>query len=220
MSTTFERVAFLLDLDGTLLDSSQLIAQIANHVRKVRGYQILTEAELFSRIGLPASSLFQDLCLSQSELHVCVEVFRMQFRNANPSDTKFYPGSLEFLDEAKKLGILISTATTRPTEMAKFQLAEMGIAHYFDLIQGTDNFPPKPSPDVILRARTVLGASDVFMFGDRIEDMSAAISAEVTAIGIEQTTHNKNDLIAAGAHEVYSSFLEIPKPELLVTKYL
>jgi HAD superfamily hydrolase (TIGR01549 family) len=153
-------------------------------------------------------------------LEKIVKDFRYQFRIAKPSKTKVFPGAINFLEEARKIGVRTSTATTRPTEMAKFQINGLGIAEYFDLIQGTDDFPPKPSPDVIFKARDLLGVSKVFMFGDRMEDMEAAVSAGAIAIGLAQSSHDKNLLSIFGAKEVYASFLDVLDPEILINKYI
>ena len=219
MFSTACPTAFLFDLDGTLLDSSNLIAETANLVRRNWGFLPLSASELFSYIGLPAHALFQGLGLPDTVLRNMVKEFRQNFQNANPSETKIYPGAIDFIVKAKRLGFKIATATTRPTEMAQFQLGGLNIANYFDLIQGTDDFLPKPSPDVILKVRDSLGISNIFMFGDRVEDMQAAKAAEVIGIGIAQSSHGQTDLILSGAHEVYQNFAELPEPENLVTKY-
>ena len=53
------------------------------------------------------------------------------------------------------------------------------------------------------------------MFGDRIEDMQAAVSAGVTGIGITQTVRDMETLKAAGASETFSEFRLIRKFKVL-----
>ena len=52
---------------------------------------------------------------------------------------------------------------------------------HFDHVQGTDGFPAKPEPDVILKSLAVFGvdARDVLMVGDAESDMAAGRAAGV-----------------------------------------
>ena len=48
------------------------------------------------------------------------------------------------------LGGRKSTATTKGTPTTRAVLEQFGLIQYFDHVQGTDGFPYKPAPDVIL----------------------------------------------------------------------
>jgi phosphoglycolate phosphatase len=76
-------------------------------------------------------------------------------------------------------------------------------------IQGTDDFPPKPSPDVVLKCIERLGTKLNFMVGDRTEDMIAGKLAGCTVIGLEQGSHDKMKLTNAGADFVFSGIQEL-----------
>jgi phosphoglycolate phosphatase-like HAD superfamily hydrolase len=73
------------------------------------------------------------------------------------------------------------TATTKGTASSRLVLEQFGVAQYFDHVQGTDGFPSKPAPDVILAALAALGASprDCLMVGDSPSDMEAGRRAGV-----------------------------------------
>ena len=45
-----------------------------------------------------------------------------------------------------------STATTKGTPMTRAVLEQFELIRHFDHVQGTDGFPAKPEPDVILRS--------------------------------------------------------------------
>jgi hypothetical protein len=63
--------------------------------------------------------------------------------------TRVYPGVPEAL---AALGGRKSTATTKGTPTTRAVLEQFGLIQYFDHVQGTDGFPCKPAPDVILTA--------------------------------------------------------------------
>ena len=60
-------------------------------------------------------------------------------------------------------------------------LDQFGLLQYFDHVQGTDGFPCKPAPDVILRGLEALGADpeDSLMVGDSLSDIIAGKRAGV-----------------------------------------
>ena len=55
------------------------------------------------------------------------------------------------------LGGRKSTATTKGTPTTRAVLEQFGLIQYFDHVQGTDGFPCKPAPDVLLAAMAALG---------------------------------------------------------------
>ena len=74
-----------------------------------------------------------------------------------------------------------STATTKGTPTTRAVLTQFGLIQYFDHVQGTDGFPCKPAPDVILAAMAALGArpEECLMVGDSTADMVAGRRAGV-----------------------------------------
>ena len=65
-------------------------------------------------------------------------------------------------------------------------LTQFGLIHYFDHVQGTDGFPYKPAPDVILAAMAALGArpEECLMVGDSTADMAAGRAAGVKTCAV------------------------------------
>jgi phosphoglycolate phosphatase-like HAD superfamily hydrolase len=61
-----------------------------------------------------------------------------------------------------------------------------GLLPYFNHVQGTDGFPAKPHPDVILRALEALHAAreTCLLVGDSAADMEAAKRAGVASCAV------------------------------------
>jgi HAD superfamily hydrolase (TIGR01509 family) len=97
--------------------------------------------------------------------------------------TSVYPGVAEALAE---LGGRKGTATTKGTPTTRAVLEQFGLLHHFDHVQGTDGFPCKPAPDVILRSLEALGATpaDCLMVGDSPADMEAGRRAGVKTCAV------------------------------------
>ena len=68
-----------------------------------------------------------------------------------------------------------STATTKGTPTTRAVLEQFGLMQHFDHVQGTDGFPAKPEPGVLLKSVEVFGArpEDCLFVGDSSADMEA-----------------------------------------------
>jgi phosphoglycolate phosphatase len=108
--------------------------------------------------------------------------------------TACYPG---VQDGLRALGGLKATATTKGTPTTRAVLEQFGLLPYFDHIQGTDGFPCKPAPDVLLRALGALGAKpeDCLFVGDSAADMEAGRRAGVTICAVRYGYGKPEDLL-------------------------
>jgi phosphoglycolate phosphatase len=97
--------------------------------------------------------------------------------------TTVYPGIAGML---AKLGGRKSTATTKGTKSTRLILEQFGLLQHFDHVQGTDGFPAKPEPDVLLASLKGLGArpEDALFVGDSPADMEAAKRAGIRSCAV------------------------------------
>ena len=79
-----------------------------------------------------------------------------------------------------------STATTKGTPTTRIVLERFGLLSYFDHVQGTDGFPAKPEPDVILKSIELFGVppENCLFVGDSPADMEAGRRAGVKTCGV------------------------------------
>jgi phosphoglycolate phosphatase len=94
-----------------------------------------------------------------------------------------YPGVAEAL---AKLSGRKSTATTKGTPTTRAVLEQFGLLQFFDHVQGTDGFPAKPEPDVILKSLEILGVGpeECLLVGDSPPDMRAGRRAGVKTCAV------------------------------------
>jgi HAD superfamily hydrolase (TIGR01549 family) len=160
-------------------------------------------------LGLPVESLLSDLELDLSDLQSLIQNFRenllFEIGNGNP----IFKGAVSFVQKMKNLGIPIGVATTKPTYLAVEVIKNSPLRTLIDFVQGTDKFPPKPDPEVLRRCMQGLGIENAIMFGDRKEDMRAAKTLGIPSIGIAQSAHSIQDLLAEGATYSFSNFTEL-----------
>jgi phosphoglycolate phosphatase len=198
----------IFDLDGTLFDSSNQILNAISITRESNKLKKLSVDEIKRRIGLPATYLFEDVDESDQAIQNLVREFRENLRREIVKSNPLFPGVLNFINFLFEMNIRLSVATTKPTDLAEWTIVNSPLVDRIFNIQGTDNFPAKPNPQVLINCHIRDNESNTFMFGDRVEDVHAALSANLIAVGIAQSVHSVDVLKNAGAKFVFKSFEE------------
>jgi phosphoglycolate phosphatase len=169
---------YLFDVDGTLMDSAPDICGAIQHVLVSRGRSDVDDVFLRRYIGRHLHDLFLDLKFEPSEFEAMLADYRANYWARKNGSTRMYPGVAEGLAQ---LGGRKSTATTKGTPFTRVVLEQFGLLQHFDHVQGTDGFPAKPEPDVILKSLEVFGArpGECLLVGDAPADMEAGRRAGV-----------------------------------------
>ncbi len=171
---------YLFDIDGTLLDSALDICGAVRQVLASTPRADVPFEYLKSYIGLHLLDLFQDIFPTHTpeQIDELIAQYRMYYPLRGHRQTRMYPGVKEALEA---LSGRKATATTKGTPTTRTVLEQFGLLPHFDHVQGTDGFPCKPAPDVLLRSIEALGArpEDCLMVGDSPADMEAGRRAGV-----------------------------------------
>jgi phosphoglycolate phosphatase len=138
-----------------------------------------------------------------------IQSFRMKLELVIKQSNTLFRGVEPFLEIVKSNRIQIAIATSKPTHLAKLVVNNSPLLKYVDFVQGTDNFPSKPNAEVIFRCLNFFDTRNALMFGDRVEDIHAAQSANIPAIGIAQGAHKEIQLLDAGAYLTFDNFESI-----------
>jgi HAD superfamily hydrolase (TIGR01509 family) len=71
------------------------------------------------------------------------------------------PGVLDYLSEARQLGLKLGIASSSPHSWVDAHLARLGLTHHFDVVRCRDDVHnrPKPAPDVYLAAISALAVA-------------------------------------------------------------
>lgn len=190
---------YLFDVDGTLVDSAADICGAARDALAEHGVTGLSEGYLRSFIGYHLFELFEQVLPSygRGQQEELLALYRKIYLARRHSSTRLYPGVAEML---AGLGGLKSTATTKSSETARAVLTQFGLVGYFDHVQGTDGFPSKPQPDVVLRSLAHFGVApeETLLIGDAAPDMEAGRRAGVKTCAVKW---GYGDFEAMRAHE-------------------
>jgi phosphoglycolate phosphatase len=174
---------YVFDLDGTLVDSAADISAAILDTLAARGRSDVTQTYLRRYIGRHLLDMYLDLGFEPDEIDVMIAHYRRVYPELKHARTRVFPGVAEMLAGLRGRK---STATTKGTPMTRAVLEQFGLIRHFDHVQGTDGFPAKPEPDVILRSIEALGADpkDCLLVGDSPADMEAGRRAGVRTCAV------------------------------------
>ncbi len=186
---------YLFDIDGTLLDSAPDICGAIYQVLEGTPQQDVPFEFLRGYIGRHLRETFSDLFpeAQPAQIEEMIARYRQLYPARNHAQTSVYPGVKEGLHA---LGGRKATATTKGTPTSRVVLEKFGLMPYFHHVQGTDGFPSKPAPDVILRALEGLEGDPAatLMVGDSASDMEAGRRAGVRICAVTYGYGKREDL--------------------------
>jgi phosphoglycolate phosphatase len=176
---------YIFDLDGTLLDSAADICGAVQQVLSGHVSEPLPFDYLKSFVGHHLDAVFTDVLpgADREQLDGLIESYKKTYLGRGHVETRLFAGVAEALEN---LGGRKATATTKGTPTTRAVLEQFGLLPYFDHVQGTDGFPCKPAPDVVLRSVAALGAQpeDCLFVGDSETDMEAGRRAGVRTCAV------------------------------------
>jgi phosphoglycolate phosphatase len=184
---------YLFDVDGTLMDSAPDICAAQREVLAAHGRDDVSEEFLRRYIGRHLIGLFQDLGFGSDAMEALIQSYRTTYWARKHAATRVFPGVAEMLDS---LGGRKSTATIKTSKTTREVLEQFGLIQHFDHVQGTDGFPPKPEPDVILASLRALGADpeECLLVGDAASDMEAGRRAGVRTCAVRWGYGNHEEM--------------------------
>jgi HAD superfamily hydrolase (TIGR01509 family) len=204
------RMAFLFDLDGTLVDSVYQHVLAWREALEAIGIE-LSIWRIHRRIGMSGGLFLAGLLRETSRTVTAEEIQRVQRVHAETysrllGQVRPLPGARALLDELTRLGIPWAIATSGRLESARKTVAVLGLdATRVPLVTRDHVRHAKPDPDLFLAAAQALGVDigEAIVVGDSVWDMLAARRARALSVGLLSGGHGAGELLEAGAYRVY-----------------
>ncbi len=175
---------FVFDLDGTLVDSSQDLADAGNALLDIYGRPALPRDQVVAMVGDGARELVRRL-ITAAGIHVPIDEALACFLECYDArllaTTRPYDGvhmTLEALVPLARLAVL----TNKPEAATTRLLEGLELARYFsDVIGGDSPYGRKPDPSGLfaLLARADVANENALMVGDSMNDLLVAEAAGV-----------------------------------------
>jgi phosphoglycolate phosphatase len=203
--------AILFDLDGTLLDTLEDIADAVNRalaslslpVHPIDAYRTFVGEgiSVLARRVLPLGRQGDD------DAGACLEAISREYGGGLLVKTKPFAGITDLLNALAKRNIRCGVVSNKPHELAIRSVTTLFASHTFGAVIGQRlDVPTKPDPTGALEAAAILDAkpSDCLYVGDSGIDMQTAQAAGMFGVGVLWGFRNKEELVHCGAKAVIS----------------
>ncbi|MFB4210421.1 pyrophosphatase PpaX [Shouchella sp. JSM 1781072] len=175
----------LFDLDGTLIDTNELIIQSFLHTLQADYPGQYTRETVLPFIGPSLMDTFSSINQEKAEAYIAK--YRAHNHLHHDALVTIYPGVKEGIEQLHQQGYKLAIVTTKIKETARMGLKLTGLEPYFDVVIGLDDVTnEKPNPEPILKALERLGSSpeEAIMVGDNSHDVLAGQRAGTISVGV------------------------------------
>jgi HAD superfamily hydrolase (TIGR01509 family) len=209
------RPAFIIDLDGTLVDS------VYQHVLAWREAMAAVGMELpvctiHRRIGMSGGLMANAILRETGHAVTAEEADRLVRLHADAyarlaDQVRPLPGSRELLTYLTESGVPWAIATSAQLESARPTLEALAVHPSVPIVTRDQVKYAKPDPDLFLAAAQRLGipVSDCVVVGDSVWDLLAARRAKTLGVGVMSGGYGQDELERAGAYRVYQDTADL-----------
>jgi pyrophosphatase PpaX len=175
----------LFDLDGTLIDTNELIITTYLHTFEKYYPSKYKREDVLPFLGPTLQEAFGGVNPDQ------VEEMILEYRAYNIANhdelVKEFAGVFETVRTLKERGYKLGVVTTKRLDMTIKGLHLMNLAEFFEVIIASDHVKNvKPDPEPIYKALERLGSTpaETIMVGDNFHDILAGKNAGTTTAGV------------------------------------
>ncbi len=193
--TTIRTVLF--DLDGTLIDSTNLILKSYHHTLAAHGIPPVPDEVWMKGVGTPLRVQLAPWAATPEELLALVATYRDY--NLSNHDQMILPfaGIAELLAGVRLAGLRTGVVTSKNREGTKRGLRLFGLEEFIEVLVCADDVErPKPHPEPVYRAVEQLGAeaATTIFVGDSIHDLHSGRGAGVLTGAVLWGPFRREDL--------------------------
>lgn len=200
---TIEGVLF--DADGTLIDTYDIILRSMRHVVCDMHGQQRTDEELMAGVGTPLPAQMRGFAGGDEALAAELTRRYREHNDALHADgIAAFPDTRRALERLRDAGLAMGVVTSKRHGMAAHGLELAGIADFFPVLIGCDDWPEsKPDPGSVLHGceRLGLAPSACLYVGDSPYDIQAGNAADCSTAAALWGMFSEGEL--AAQHPTY-----------------
>jgi HAD superfamily hydrolase (TIGR01549 family) len=202
--------AALLDVDGTLIDTSYHHALAWNRAFRAHGIGVPVW-RIHRHIGMGGDQLLPALVPGiDDDLHEAIEGTRGERYSQLIDDVHAFDQAHELIADLKARDLTVVLASSSPQDELDHYLDLLDARELLDAWTTKDDVDStKPEPDLVAAALEKAGGGEAVMIGDTPWDVKAARRAGVETIGLVTGGWSRGELLDAGAAAVYDSVAEL-----------
>lgn len=208
--------AIVFDLDGTLLNTLEDIADSMNRVLRDIG-RPTHPVERYRRFVGSGVFKLAERCLPAQDRHErCIRDCAQQFKDIYSRNwkvkTDLYPGIAELFERLGSLDLQMGILSNKPHAFTLESVAYFLRGWNFAKIMGQEEHrPPKPDPAGPQEMGREIGCalSEILYVGDSDVDMHTAVRSGMYPVGVLWGFRDAPELLAAGAKSLAAHPLEL-----------
>ncbi len=195
--------AVIFDLDGTLLNTAQDLANAVNYALQLHGKKTHSVTDVIKMVGNGVKKLIIN-ALGEGDKDIADDVlkdFKKYYGEHNADFTSEYDGVSEMLKTLKQRKIFTAIASNKYDGAVK----KLSNAYFGDLIDVAlgegEKTSRKPNPDMLYSIVSALGVklSDCVYVGDSDVDILTAKNAGMPCVSVSWGFRDKSFLVQNGA---------------------
>lgn len=209
--------AVIFDLDGTLLDTLEDIADAANKVLAEHNFPPHNTDDYRTFVGEGVTMLMTRALpyhkKQRDTIEACSKAFQETYKVHWNQKTKPYPGVPGMLDALTARNLPLAVLSNKPDDFTKKCVAELLRKWTFRMVQGAcSTIPSKPDPTGArhMAATLAIPPANILYLGDSGTDMQTAVRAGMFPVGALWGYRTREELQSHGAQAL------IEKPQELL----
>ena len=206
----------IFDLDGTILNTLDDLADSLNHVLAQHGFPQHTSDEVRMMVGNGILNLIKRALpngTEQTTVEAVYNDFNTYYKLHSADKTKPYDGITDMLEQLKAMKIKLAVVSNK----ADYAVQDLCVKYFgdiFDAVSGEKTgVPKKPAPDGVDNILALLGVerNNSVYIGDSDVDVQTASNAGMDCIAVNWGFREESLLRENGAEIIVSAPSEIVK---------
>lgn len=178
---------YLFDLDGTLIDSTELIMSSFRYTMRIHIGTVPSEAEWRAGFGTPLGPQLARYTDDPGEVAAMTATYRAHNRDHHDRLVKPYAGVHAVVTQLLTWGARLAIVTSKNLVATRHGLRRCGLDRLFDVLVTADDtteHKPQPAPVVEALSRLDTSATDAVFIGDSPWDCEAGKAAGVSTAAV------------------------------------
>ncbi len=206
----------IFDLDGTLLDTLEDLADAANATLARFGFPGHATADYRYFVGEGLMTLIERILpegnRSQQEIAACMDTFLQLYGQSWDLRSRPYAGTMEMLRQLHQAGLKLAVLSNKPHAFTRLCVHRFFAANTFDFVYGQrEGVPKKPDPAGAreIAALMQLDPQQILYVGDSGTDMQTGNGAGMFTMGVLWGFRERQELEKNKAGEIINHPSEI-----------
>jgi len=201
----------LWDMDGTLIDQTDSIIRCYHEVIQSFGFSKPSPLDIKRSLGGPLTHTLS-LFLPEDSVDAARILFKETFPKYMFEGMIVLEGAMELIKRLNEQGIPQAIITNKQGGNARAVSKKCGFDQYIKVCVGNgDNPYEKPQVEFTESVIQALGGeyNHIILIGDSPTDVKTALNYKANCFAVTTGSHNKDELIEAGAEKVFDNLNEL-----------